>query len=80
MDDLFKDTTFGRRALQKLAPVADNFMIYDVECIGTGKAGAWRCTGAEFREAKRGPRKGERCVLVPGTTRVAIVSYEEVAA
>lgn len=36
-----------------------------------------KVTGAEFREAKTGPNKGMRSVLVKGTKRTAFVTVDE---
>lgn len=81
MEDLFADTTFGKLALRKLAPIAPNFRLYSAGWMGDGnQRDVMDVTGAEFREAKRGLRKGEPCIAVPGTTRTAYVTAAEMAA
>lgn len=81
MEDLFADTTFGKLALQKLAPIAPTFILYSAGWLGDGnQRDVMDVTGAEFREAKRGPRKGELCILVPGTQRTAYVTAAEMQA
>lgn len=70
------DTCFGKAALVKLSPVHEGFHIYEAENLG-GKNGM-KVTGAIFREAKSGPRKGEQCVMIPGSKQVAYVSCEEI--
>lgn len=81
MEDLFADTTFGKLALEKLAPVAQNFRLYYAGWMGKGnERNCMDVTGAEFRHAKRGPRRGELCIMVPGTQRTAYVTAAEMAA
>lgn len=81
MEDLFADTTYGRLALQKLAPVAPNFRLFSAGWLGdNNQRDVMDVTGAEFREAKRGPRKGQLCILVKGTQRTAYVTAEEMKA
>lgn len=57
------------RALAKLAPVPPNFQCYLYERLGEGKNSVLKVTGAEFREAKSGPRKGQLVILIKGTER-----------
>lgn len=81
MEDLFADTTFGKLALRKLAPTSPNFRLYSAGWLGDGnQRDVMDVTGAEFREAKQGPRNGELCIVVPGTTRTAYVTADEMAA
>lgn len=77
--DLWAKLDLGRFALSKLAPVPDNFRIYEAETLrdSTGYAGIIRFTGGEFRIAKSGPNKGKLSVLVKGTERTVIVSRAE---
>ncbi|SFD84346.1 hypothetical protein [Massilia yuzhufengensis] len=78
MEDLFADTTFGKLALQKLAPTTTYFRLYSAGWLGNGnQRDVMEVTGAEFREAKRGPRKGELCILIPGTQRRAYITVAE---
>lgn len=81
MDDVFADTTYGKLALEKLAPVGPNFRLYCAGWLGDGtQRDVMDVTGAEFREAKRGPRKGQLCILIPGTKRTAYVTASEMTA
>ena len=79
MEDLFKDTTFGKLALTKIKPASPNFRLYSAGWLGNGsEREVMEVTGAEFREAKRGPRKGEMCIQVPGTVRTVHVRASEI--
>jgi hypothetical protein len=78
MKDLFADTRFGKIALKKLDDKRENFMLYEAERVGDGDAAALKCTGAVFRKALKGPRKGEICVRVAGTDRTAYVAISEI--
>jgi hypothetical protein len=81
MEDLFADTTFGKVALAKIKPTDPNFRLYFAGWLGDiATADTMKVTGAVFREAKRGPRKGELCIVVPGTKRVAYVTVAEMGA
>ena len=81
MEDLFKNTTFGQLALAKIKPASRNFRLYSAGWLGDGnQRDVMEVTGAKFREAKRGPRKGELCIQVPGTVRTAYVTSEEMQA
>lgn len=81
MVDVFAETTYGKLALKKLAPVGPNFRLYCAGWLGDGmQRDVMDVTGAEFREAKRGPRKGQLCILVPSTQRTAYVTASEMAA
>jgi hypothetical protein len=80
-NDIFSQQPYGKVALRKLAPVSPNFRLYSVAWLGD-KPSEWevmRVIGAEFREAKTGPRKGQMCILVKGTTRTAFVTTKEIA-
>jgi len=77
--DIMAELNFGKAALKKLAPIAENFRFYEAGWMGN-KQSEWtvmRVTGAEFREAKAGPHKGKLSVLVKGTKRTAFVTKEE---
>lgn len=81
MEDLFKDTTFGQLALAKIKPTSPNFRLYSAGWLGNGnQRDVMDVTGADFREAKRGPRKGELCIPVPGTARTAYITAGEIQA
>lgn len=73
---------FSKVARRKLDPLAEGFRFYCAEWLGE-KPEDWhamRVTGACFRPAKSGPRKGQLVVPLPGTKRSAIVTREEIAA
>lgn len=84
--DVMHETSYGRAALRKLgamAPVGEAFRLYAAEWLGGSKPEEWhamKVTGAEFREATRGPNKGKRTVRVQNSTRIAIVTIEEMRA
>lgn len=78
MEDIYKDTRFGRIALKKLSPVGENFMLFECGWLNGDRKGVMECKGATFREAKSGPNKGKLTVIVPGTTRIAYVTREEI--
>lgn len=78
-----QDDGVTKAALAKLAPVADNFMVYLYSWegdINDRRNCVMKLTGAVFREAKRGPRKGELCVMVKGTERSTYLSPDEIDA
>lgn len=86
MTDMTRDTlgeqTFGQLALAKLAPVPENFRLFQCEWMGD-KPEEWtvmQVKGAEFRIAKSGPNKGKLSILVPGTERTAFVTADEIRA
>ena len=80
--DIMGNSRFGKAALRKLAPVPTNFRIYAAGWIGTRpeKWNAMKVSGAQFRPAKRGPRAGQMCILIPRTVRHTVVTREEMAA
>lgn len=73
--DYFADTEFGKAALKQMNPVPQNFRLYEGESV---QMGVMRVTGAQFREAKRGPNKGKLSVMVPGTQKTVFVVKEVV--
>lgn len=78
----FEDTVINRLALEKLAPVPENFRIYAAGWIGNNPK-EWRVmdvSGAEFRRAQSGPNKGLLTIMIPGTKRTAYITKEEIAA
>lgn len=80
--DVFAEQSFGKVALQKMAPVPENFRLYCAGWLGD-KPESWdvmEVTGAEFRIAKRGPNKGKLSILVPGTKRTVYVTRAEMKA
>lgn len=77
-EDLFAHTTFGKIALAKIKPTDPNFRLYKAGWLGKGfERYVMDVTGAVFRVAKSGPRKGELCIRVPCTERTAYVTAEE---
>ncbi|ODP35163.1 hypothetical protein A9762_12275 [Pandoraea sp. ISTKB] len=81
MDDIFANQTFGKIALKKLEPLPANFMLYVAGWLGDGtRRDVMEVSGAVFREAKSGPRKGKLCVMVPGTKRTTYVTADEMDA
>lgn len=81
MEDLFANYTFGKVALKKIKPADPNFRLYCAGWLGDiATTDTMEVIGAVFREAKRGPRKGELCIVVPRTKRVAYVTVAEMDA
>lgn len=78
-----QDDPITKAALGKLAPVAENFLIYLFSWEGDlndRKNCVMKVTGSVFREAKTGPRKGQICIQVPKTQRSAFLTRDEVRA
>lgn len=68
-------------AAKQLAPLAEGFVFFSFEWLGR-HPDDWhvmRCDGAVLREAKSGPRKGQRVIPVRGTERSAYITREEIA-
>lgn len=81
-DDIMGHTNYGRAALKKLGPVAENFRIYAAGWLGE-KPQDWfamKVTGAEFKVAKKGKNVGKLTVQIPGTVRHVVVTKEEMRA
>lgn len=72
--DIFKDTSYGIIALERLKPVSENFRLYEVETCDN----AVKITGADFRIAKKGPNKGKLSILLSDTKRTVYVTREEI--
>jgi hypothetical protein len=69
-------------ARKKLKNLPDNFLLYNfawIGDIGDDDNCMMQVTGAEFREAKTGPRKGQLCMEVKGTERKAFLTPKEVS-
>lgn len=80
--DIFAAYSYGQVALGKLAPVPENFRLFEAGWLGK-RPEDWKTmkvTGAEFRVAKSGPSKGQLAIMVKGTQRSAYVTKEEMAA
>jgi len=79
--DIFAATSYGQAALKKLAPVDENFRLYEAGWLGE-KPADWtvmKVVGATFRAAKTGPNKGKLVVMVKGSKRTAYVTKDEMA-
>jgi hypothetical protein len=80
-DDLFAEFTFGKVALQKIAPASSGFRLYLAGFVGDKTAPeVMKVSGAIFREPLRGPNKGMLSIRVPKTSRTAYVTAAEIAA
>jgi hypothetical protein len=79
MDFAFDELPAGKAARAKLKDVNPDFRWYIAEWIGERKsdAAALKFTGAQFRVATKGPRKGQLCLMVKGTQRTAVVKPGE---
>lgn len=78
--DVFADTVYGKIALKKLAPNEPHFRLFEAGWLGDGKPGkreVMEVKGADFREAVRGPNKGQLSIMVPQTTRSVFVTARE---
>lgn len=80
-EDVFAQESYGKVALQKIKPTDPNFRLYRAGWLGDIKTtDTMEVTGAVFRAALRGPRKGKLCIEVPGTQRTAYVTVAEMRA
>lgn len=81
MKDFFADQPCGKAALAKIKPTDPNFRLYSAGWLGDFETtDTMEVTGAVFRAAKSGPRKGQLCIEVPGTRRTAYVTVAEMNA
>ena len=79
--DLFADLSYGKVALQKLAPVDPDFRLYKAGWLGKGNTReVMEVTGGLFRKALRGANKGKLSVLVPNSSRSVYVTASEMDA
>lgn len=80
--DVFAEQSYGKAALQKMAPVPENFRLYSAGWLGQKPEvrTVMEVTGAQFRVAKRGPNKGKLSIMVPGTQRTVQVTKAEMKA
>lgn len=77
-EDVFADQSYGKAALQKMAPTDPNFRLYLAGWLGQKPlCDVMEVKGAVFRQATRGPNKGKLSIMVPGTTRVVHVTATE---
>ena len=65
--DIFAAFPFGKLALQRFAPVHENFRLYEAGWLANREV--MQVKGAEFRKAKSGPNKGKLSILVKGTEK-----------
>lgn len=81
MIDMIKNLPYGKAALKKMAaaePLPDDFMLYEAGFVqDKPEIGVMFVKGAVFREAKRGPNKGLKCIPVAGTARMEYVSRQD---
>lgn len=75
--DTFATFSFGKAALQKMAPTPANFRLYEAENMGPG-SGIMKVKGAEFRIAERGPNRGKLNIIIPGTEKTVYISLDEI--
>lgn len=82
-EEMMKDYPPSLAAAKKLSGgVPENFSFYEFEWLGD-RPKEWtvmKVVGAVFREAKRGPRKGQKVIIVEGTERTTYVTVEEIEA
>lgn len=70
-------------ARAKMKNLPENFMIYKFNWLGDlndRENNVMEVTGAVFREAKSGPRKGKLCMMVKGTERKVFLTPDDVKA
>ena len=70
-------------AKAKMKGLPENFMIYKFNWLGDlgdRENCVMEVTGAVFREAKSGPRKGKRCMIVKGTDRTVFLTPTDIEA
>jgi len=75
------DVAVAARAKAKNLP--EHFLFYKFGWLGDlddRESCIMEVTGAVFREAKAGPRKGQRCIMVKGTDRSVYLSPAEIKA
>lgn len=73
------DVAIAARAKMKNLP--ENFLIYKFSWLGDTSDRdncVMEVTGAVFREAKSGPRKGQRCIMVKGTDKQAFLTPDDI--
>jgi len=79
-EDVFADQSYGKAALQKMAPTDPNFRLYLAGWLGKKPPfEVMEVKGAVFRHATRGPNKGKLSIMVPSTTRTVHVTATEIA-
>lgn len=79
--DVFDGMPYAKVAREKIKPTHPNFRLYSAGWVGDFETtDTMEVTGAVFREALSGPRKGQLCIMVPGTKRRAYVTEAEMKA
>jgi len=79
VEDIFAQMEFGKLALIKIKPTDPNFRLYKAGWLGkNNERDVMEVTGAVFRTALKGRRKGELCIIVPGTERTAYITAAEI--
>jgi len=78
----FQSDPISISAKAKMGTLNDeNFCIYKFEWRGDIKDRAncvLEVTGAQFREAKSGPRKGQKCIMIKNTDKVCFLTPDEI--
>lgn len=79
-EDVFAKTSYGKAALNKLAPTPDNFRIYEAGWLGRHlrEFKVMKVTGAEFRLAKTGLNAGKMSIMVKGSKRTVYLTKDEI--
>lgn len=80
--DFFSAESYGKLALKKMAPVSENFRLYEAGWLGK-RPEDWtvmKVTGAQFRAAKTGPNKGKLSIMIKDTQRHVHLTREEMQA
>jgi len=70
-------------AKAKIKNLPENFLVYKFSWLGDINDDAtciMEVTGAEFRAAKSGPRKGEICMVIKNTERKTFLTPSEIDA
>jgi len=83
MDEkLFEQYPYGQVALKKMGAVPDNFRLYEAGWFEDKPEDfdTMKITGAKFRVAKSGPKKGKLSIMVPDTKRTVYVTKSEIQA
>ena len=78
-ESIFEGTSYGKAAMEKFGPVAENFRIYYVGWVEE-RPEEWetiRITGAEFRKAETGPDQGKLSIKLKGTDKTVYVTREQ---
>ena len=81
-EDMMHNYPPSLAATKKLGSLPDGFSFFMFEWLGD-RPEEWtvmKVTGAVFREAKSGPRKGQRVIRVPGSERTVYVMDRDIEA